>query len=224
MDVDAPPLRGGAESTVAKRRRTPVAFVLHWFGILCLLAATTIGGYIGWLLWGTGLTTQREQAVLRTGFERVVDTKPASEAPKQGSAQIPLRGSAYAEIVIPRINIDMIVVQGTDEESLKKGPGHYPDTANPWDATGAVGIAGHRTTYLHPFYNLNELQPGDPITLRTEYGTFQYSVTKVFIVPEIGSGIVLTQTPTPTLVLTTCNPRYSSSQRLIVTADRVSNT
>jgi LPXTG-site transpeptidase (sortase) family protein len=65
------------------------------------------------------------------------------------------------------------------------------------------------------------MQVGDPITLRTEYGTFDYRVTRVYVIPEAGSGVVLTQTPTPTLVLTTCNPRYSSSQRLIVTADRV---
>ena len=70
------------------------------------------------------------------------------------------------------------MVQGTDEESLKKGPGHYPETADPWDPTGRVGIAGHRTTYLAPFYHLDSMQVGDPITLRTEYGTFDYRVTR----------------------------------------------
>jgi sortase A len=206
----------------APRTRKPLsAVLLKWFGVACLMAAATIGGYIGWLLWGTGLTTQAAQNDLRHGFQHVIDTRPIAEAPEPGSAGLPLRGSAYAELVIPRIDFDMIVVQGTDEESLKKGPGHYPDTADPWDATGRVGIAGHRTTYLHPFYDLDRMQVGDTITLRTEYGSFDYAVTKVFIVPEAGSGIVLAQTPRPTLVLTTCNPRYSSSQRLIVTADRV---
>ena len=64
------------------------------------------------------------------------------------------------------------------------------------------------------------MQEGDPITLKTEYGTFDYIVTSVEVIQEAGSGIVLTQTQEPTLVLTTCNPRYSSSQRLIVIADR----
>jgi sortase A len=200
------------------RRPIPV-ILLRWFGIACLMAATTIGGYIGWLLWGTGLTTSAYQHHAKPAFVRVVNSKPISQAPAPGYA--PLSGSAYAEIIIPRINIDFIVVQGTDEGSLKEGPGHYPQTANPWDPTGRVGIAGHRTTYLHPFYNLNELQKGDPITLRTVYGTFNYRVTNVFVVPEAGSGVVLDQTQRPTLVLTTCNPRYSSYQRLIVTADRV---
>jgi sortase A len=204
------------------RVRKPLgALILKWFGIGCLMVAATIAGYIGWLLWGTGLTTQAAQNDLRQGFQHVVNTKPVTEAPPPGSTAAPLRGSAYAELVIPRIDFDMIVVQGTDEESLKKGPGHYPDTADPWAATGRVGIAGHRTTYLHPFFNLDKMQVGDPITLKTEYGTFDYAVRRVFIVPTAGSGVVLTQTPKPSLVLTTCNPRYSSSQRLIVIADRV---
>ena len=65
------------------------------------------------------------------------------------------------------------------------------------------------------------MQVGDTITLRTEYGTFDYRVTRVYVIPEPGSGIVLTQTKDPTLVLTTCNPRYSSRERLIVTAEGV---
>jgi sortase A len=186
--------------------------------VACLLAAAGVAGYIGWLLWGTGLTTKAAQHELREGFQGIVDTRRPDQAPK-GAA--PLPGSAYAELIIPRIDLDMIVVQGTDYESLKKGPGHYPDTADPWDDTGRVGIAGHRTTYLAPFYDLDAMRPGDRITLQTQYGTFDYRVDQVFVVPEEGSGSVLEQTATPTLVLTTCNPRYSSSQRLIVTADRV---
>ena len=195
--------------------------ILKWFGVACLMVAAGLGGYIAWLLWGTGLETRAAQNDLRQGFEQVVGSKPISQAPPPGSTALPLRGQAYAELTIPRLDLDMIVVQGTDEESLKKGPGHYPDTADPWDPSGRVGIAGHRTTYLHPFYNLDELKTGDEITLRTEYGTFTYAVSEVFVIPSAGSGVVLTQTPEPTLVLTTCHPRYSSSQRLIVTADRV---
>lgn len=218
MDAEASLPRA---QTTPRLRRPLGGLILKWFGVACLMVAAGLGGYIAWLLWGTGLETQAAQNDLRSGFQQVVNSKPTSEAPQPGSVALPLRGQAYAELVIPRLDLDMIVVQGTDEESLKKGPGHYPDTADPWDATGRVGIAGHRTTYLHPFYNLDQLQVGDEITLRTEYGTFAYSVSRVFVVASTGSGVVLTQTSTPTLVLTTCNPRFSSSQRLIVTADRV---
>jgi sortase A len=214
-----------AEATLRARRaprpRRPLsALILKWFGIACLMIAAVLGGYIGWLLWGTGLTTSAYQHAEKPAFVKIVNSKPISQAPAPGTAA-PLRGSAYAEIIIPRIDLDLIVVQGTDEESLKKGPGHYPDTADPWDPTGRVGIAGHRTTYLAPFYSLDSMQEGDPITLRTEYGTFEYRVTRVYPIPAAGSGVVLTQTQNPTLVLTTCNPRYSATERLIVTADRV---
>jgi LPXTG-site transpeptidase (sortase) family protein len=205
---------------VPRPRRPLPALILKWFGIGCLMIAAGLGGYIGWLLWGTGLTTSAYQHAEKPAFVKVINSKPISQAPAPGTAA-PLRGSAYAELIIPRIDLDLIVVEGTDTESLKKGPGHYPDTANPWDPTGRVGIAGHRTTYLAPFYDLDSLQVLDRITLRTEYGTFEYRVTDVSVIAEAGSGVVLTQTPNPTLVLTTCNPLYSSSQRLIVTADRV---
>jgi sortase A len=215
-----------AEATLPRTRSAPrprrplSALILKWFGIACLMVAAVLAGYIGWLLWGTGLTTSAYQHQQKPAFVKLVDSKPISQAPAP-DAPPPLRGSAYAELIIPRIDLDFIVVQGTDEESLKKGPGHYPDTADPWDPAGRVGIAGHRTTYLAPFYSLDSMQKNDTITLRTEFGTFNYIVTSVAVIPEAGSGIVLTQTPNPTLVLTTCNPRYSSSQRLIVYADRV---
>jgi sortase A len=208
-----------AQTATPRPRRPLSAVILKWFGVACLMVAAVLGGYIGWLLWGTGLTTRAAQNELKHDFTSIIDTKDPTQAPPAGVE--PLRASAYAELLIPRIDLDLIVVQGTDEESLKKGPGHYPDTADPWDPTGRVGIAGHRTTYLAPFYSLDALRANDTITLRTEYGTFDYLVTRVYIVPEPGSGIVLTQTKEPTLVLTTCNPRYSSRERLIVIADRV---
>lgn len=199
-----------------RRRRTGWQLVAHWIGIGCLMLAAGFGGYVAWLLWGTGLTTQRAQADLRQGFGAVVDSKPPSDA-------VPVAlGGRYAEIQIPAIDVDMMVVQGTAYEDLKLGPGHYPDTADPWDRTGRVGIAGHRTTYLHPFFNLDKVRTGDTITLRTEYGTFTYRVDRdPFVVQEAGSGAVLHQTSRATLVLTTCNPKYQSYERLIVTAIRV---
>jgi sortase A len=190
---------------------------LRILGILCILAALAIGGYTAWLLWGTGLTTARVQAELRPRIQRVIDTKDPS-APGADRVRVP--GDAIGILIIPRIDLDMVVVEGTDTGSLKKGPGHYTGTAYPWDAHGTVAIAGHRTTYLHPFYHLDALRKGDPITIETEFGTFRYTVTRTEITsPDDGS--VLDQTALPSLVLTTCNPRYSAAQRLIVFARRV---
>ncbi|MFB3738517.1 MAG: sortase [Candidatus Velamenicoccus archaeovorus] len=196
------------------RRRGRILFAA---GVLLIGAALGIGGYLAWQLWGTGLTTQRLQAELRRGFEKKIDTRSPKAAPAR-VVQVP--GGAVAILEIPRIGLDMVVVEGTSTEDLKKGPGHYSDTAYPWQDHGRVGIAGHRTTYLHPFYDLDRMRPGDPIVLRTEYGTYRYRVTRVFITtPDDGS--VLDQTARPTLVLTTCNPRYSAAERLIVDAVRV---
>jgi sortase A len=85
-----------------------------------------------------------------------------------------------------------------------------------------VAIAGHRTTYLHPFYSLDALGPGDAINILTVQGLFVYHVTSSQAVAPTDVAVVA-PTPTPTLTLTTCNPRYSASQRLVVHAALVSD-
>jgi len=183
---------------------------VRWFGYLCLMGAAFFGGYVAWLLWGTGLETKAAQDDLRETITRTFGEGPgsAAEPPPPGTREVP--GSAYAIIRIPSIGIDYVVVEGTDYTSLKKGPGHYPDTADPWDGSGRVGIAGHRTTYLSPFYDLDRVAAGDDIVLLTSYGRFRYEVTDTSVIPSAGPGVVLEQTEDPTLVLTTCHPRFSS--------------
>jgi sortase A len=191
---------------------------VRWFGYLCLMGAAFFGGYVAWLLWGTGLETKAAQEDLREEIVRTLGDGGGTPPPP-GSREVP--GSAYAIIRIPSIDIEYVVVEGTDYTSLKKGPGHYPDTADPWDGTGRVGIAGHRTTYLSPFFDLDQVRAGDDIVLLTRYGRFRYAVTETSVIPSAGSGVVLEQTERPTLVLTTCHPRFSSAERLIVEADLV---
>jgi sortase A len=111
-------------------------------------------------------------------------------------------------------------VEGTDTETLKKGPGHYAKTADPWEDTGRVGIAGHRTTYGAAFWDLDKVERGDEITLRTELGTYEYRVTEVEEVPPTQVE-VLRDTKAPSLVLTTCTPRFSAALRLIVVAEQL---
>jgi sortase A len=205
----------------ATPRRLTGRTVVRWIGIACLLGAAYFAGYVAWLLWGTGIETQQAQQQLRTTTQQwTADPLPVPKDPATAPRVLP--GDAYADIVIPSIDLDMVVVQGTDYESLKKGPGHYLDTADPWDGTGRVGIAGHRTTYLAPFFDLDKVQVGDQISLLTRYGRYDYEVTRNFVLPEETAGVVLAQTPDPSLVLTTCNPKYASNQRLIVEAALVS--
>jgi sortase A len=199
------------------RRRRRKGRVLRIAGLLLILAALAVGGYVWWLLWGTGLTTRAAQNDLRPRFEERIATTPAAEAPPR-TVNVP--GEAVAILRIPKIELNYVVVEGTDTESLKKGPGHYSWTSYPWEDTGRVAIAGHRTTYGAPFWSLNELKSGDRIVLATEYGIFNYRVTgSRIILPS--QEAVLHETENPTLVLTTCNPRFSAAERLVVFAQRV---
>jgi sortase A len=192
---------------------------LRWFGIACLLGASFFAGYVAWLMWGTGVETARAQEGFRTDIARDWPANPTTDPAAEPDPVVP--GDAYAILQIPSVGIDFVVVQGTGYEDLKLGPGHYTDTADPWDGTGRVGIAGHRTTYQAPFNALGEVEAGDTITVITEVGSFDYRVNRTFVIPADGSGYVLDQTKQPTLVLTTCHPKYSSSQRLIVEAELI---
>lgn len=206
----------------ASRRRFDWRTPVRWFGMACLMGSAFFAGYVAWLLWGTGLETAQAQDSMRPQLERsFANPTPLNDAPPPGTREVP--GSAYAVIEIPSIEADYVVVEGTDYTSLKKGPGHYPDTADPWDLSGRVGLAGHRTTYLAPFLDLDRVELGDAIRLLTEYGPFLYEVTDTFVLPEEGSGVVLEPTERPSLVLTTCHPKYASSQRLIVEAELVAS-
>jgi sortase A len=123
-------------------------------------------------------------------------------------------GQAIGRIELPAIDVDVVVVQGTDEATLQKGPGHYPDTGLPGQRT-TMGIAGHRTTYLAPFRNINELQSGDEVILRMPYGEFTYEVEKTEIVEPTEVDIVR-EVGHERVVLTACHPLYSAAQRYAV--------
>ncbi len=109
-----------------------------------------------------------------------------------------------------------MIVEGTGEGQLQEGPGHYPGTPLPGEV-GNAAIAGHRTTYGAPFYNLDGLKPGDAINVETPQGLFQYVVVLAKIVQPTDTSVLQTSV-LPELTLTTCNPRYSASQRLVVQA------
>ena len=127
-----------------------------------------------------------------------------------------VNGEAIGRIDIPRIGADYLVVQGTGESSLQKGPGHYPTTALP-GLGETVAIAGHRTTYLAPFRHIDALRPGDRIVLRMPYGRFIYSVQYHRIVLP-SAWWVTRDAGYERLVLSACNPLYSAAQRIVVFA------
>jgi sortase A len=134
-------------------------------------------------------------------------------------------GKAIGRIQIDAIDLDVVVVEGTDTASLQKGPGHYSrsDDANTrmvgdgsaFPGQGeTVGIAGHRTTYLAPFRRLDELEPGDELVLEMPYATFTYEVQKTEIVDPSEFDVVR-NVGYERLVLTACHPLYSAAQRIV---------
>jgi sortase A len=133
-------------------------------------------------------------------------------------------GDSLTRITIPDIDVNVVVVEGTTASALRAGAGHYPDTPLPCEI-GNVAIAGHRTTYGRPFHNVDLLEVGDEITLETPIGKCTYAVTeKPFPVSPKQIDIVSNTPNQATLTLTTCHPKGSAKQRLIVKAELVSSS
>ena len=191
--------------TRTKRRRRRA--LRRRLGGALIAAGLALLGIVAFQLWGTGIATSRAQSHFR------------QEIRTNGFPARPVVGEAMGFIRIPRIHLDMAFVQGTSPAALTRGPGHYRGTPFPGEG-GNVAIAGHRTTYLHPFWALNRLEPGDRIILRTRRGTFMYEVIWQKVVPP-GSWWVLGQTKVPSLTLTTCNPRFLAAERLVVRAVQI---
>jgi len=192
-------------------------------GAALIVAGALVLAFVLFEIFGTAYLQQRHQSALRaqidpTGISSLVPKALHSTAPPVTVPTIspPAEGAPVAVIQIPRIGLNQVVVEGTGEDDLSKGPGHYTGTPLPGEE-GNVGIAGHRTTWGRPFYNLDQLVAGDKVILATDRGTFVYRVTTSLIV-QPSDVSVLKPTPTPTLTLTTCNPRFSAAQRLVVHA------
>jgi sortase A len=125
-------------------------------------------------------------------------------------------GDPLGRIQIPKIGANFVIVQGTDAGDLREGPGHYVNTPLPGEP-GTVAIAGHRTTFLAPFRDIDELKPSDPIQVQMPYGDFTYSVQRTRIVDPSATW-VMRKIGYDRLVLTACHPLYSAAERIVVFA------
>jgi sortase A len=126
------------------------------------------------------------------------------------------RGQAIGRLRVPRMGLNMVLVNGTDHDTLKKGPGRDLRTFMPGEDR-LVYIAGHRTTYLAPFSHIDRMKRGDPVTIEVPYGTFIYRVTHHRIV-EATDLSVLRSPRYDVVELQACHPRFFASHRYIVYA------
>jgi sortase A len=125
-------------------------------------------------------------------------------------------GTAVGRIRIPKIDASFVVVVGTDTSTLRKGPGIYDQVPFP-GAPGTTAIAGHRTTYLAPFRNIDKLDPGDEISVEMPYGRFTYAVERTRIVAPTEVSVIK-RVDHDRLVLSACHPLYSAAKRIVVFA------
>jgi sortase A len=125
-------------------------------------------------------------------------------------------GAAVGRVRIPAIGADYVVVNGTDTEALKEGPGLYPETPFP-GVPGTTAIAGHRTTYGAPFRKIDQIGRGDRIVVEMPYGRFTYEFEKQEIVAPTAVEVIR-RVDHDRLVLSACHPLYSAAQRIIVYA------
>jgi sortase A len=204
-------------------------------GVLCLLWVVVVWR---WQDPITALQTRREQGRLADQYERLVaDWRPsvappaATGNPPQSAAKVSPQeiardasafrsivrpGQAIGRIEIQRLGLSMMVVEGTDTESLKKGPGRDPRTFMPGE-NRLVYVAGHRTTYLAPFAHIDAIEPGDEIRLAVPYATFVYRALGHEIVPADAISR-LRSPPHELLRLQACHPRFFASHRYLVDA------
>ncbi|HEX3539067.1 MAG TPA: class E sortase [Acidimicrobiales bacterium] len=219
-----PPPRPGKAHAAWRPPLGPVRRTVREIGFNLITAGVVVLLFVAYQLWGTGLAEAKSQNQLAKQYHTPLTTAPA--APTGDNSVVgapaaptfgPAVGSAVAHMSIPKIGLDKFVVEGVTDEALREGPGHYPGTPMPGEP-GNVAIAGHRTTFGAPFFDLDKLATGDLIELKTRTGgDFFYKVAQTMVVKPSDVGVIA-PTQDNRLTLTTCNPRFQATTRLIVVA------
>jgi sortase A len=225
-------------SRPARTRGDLVRTGIRGVGQLLVTAGLVVLLFVVYEVWITDLTSDRKQDALSTELRQDwegTDDPTVPGLPSGGISEVPL-GQGFAFIRIPRFGADYVkvILEGTDEDELVEGPGHYVDSAMPGEQ-GNFALAGHRVGKGSPFLDLDQLQPGDPIVIETETDWYVYRVladddpsgipyqqivlpTDVSVIAPTPNG-PLTGSPSGAyLTLTTCHPKFSARERLIVHA------
>jgi sortase A len=199
---------------------------LRILGLVLMLSGIAVIGYPA----TTFLVTTKAQDKLRADWNRIVkestknlDSKASSSDSAQSSnsagnsstKKIPA-GKAAFRLIIPKLDLDRIVVEGTDTASLKLGPGHMSKTTSPGEP-GVCVVSGHRTTYGAPFFRLDRMKNGDQIIVETTSARFIYIVYDTRTISPKNTSFI-TKNGDPLIALTTCTPIHSARQRLVILA------
>ncbi len=192
--------------------------------------------FVVYELFVTDLVAAGEQAELSEQLQHAWSAGPVEDRPA-------VPGDALAVLYLPRLGSDYrrVVLEGTGEDVLAQGPGHYAGTAMPGER-GNVAVAGHRVGRGSPFLDLDKLRPGDAIVVETVDTWYVYRVlgdpgadsfsgdpsgipgrrivrpTDVDVISPVPGGAAGAAPDGAYLTLTTCHPRYSAEQRLVIHA------
>jgi sortase A len=208
------------------------AWTMIWSGSIIL-------GYVGYQMFGTDVVNQQAQAEAQAGLADLLedrarqiavstdtvpdqpDSEPEAEPDPAQQRLIPepevATGEPFGAIRIPSIGVDQVIYGGVDRVTLQSGPGHFPGTAMPGQP-GNAALSGHRTTHGRPFFDLDQLAPGDVIEVETAVGIHTYAVRESIVVTPFDIWVVEPRDGA-WLTLTTCHPKFSARERLIVFAE-----
>ena len=226
------------------RRRDPLWQVAaRGIGEVLVTAGLVVLLFVVYEVFVTDLLNDRRQDQLADQIHQTWDAEPAPTVGTPIAPQVaPGLGEPLAVLHVPRLGADWarVVLEGTAEDQLSQGPGHYVGTALPGQP-GNLALAGHRVGKGSPFLDADELRPGDPIVVETADAWYVYRVlgdrasgdftTDPSGIPgqqivrpadvDVIAPVPNAPAAAPTgayLTLTTCHPKYSARQRLIVHA------
>jgi sortase A len=159
-----------ADEPAAEKPRTGRR-ITFWIGIGLILAGLGLLGYVAWQFWGTNWVSKREHRQITSELQKDWGSGNG-KAPKF----IP-KGQASALIRIPRFGKEYVVpvLEGTTQEILAKGYGHFDDVADPGQI-GNYALAAHRVTHGEPLKNMPDLRPGDKVIVETVDATYTYEL------------------------------------------------
>ncbi len=201
-------------------------FTIRATAEIAITVGLVLAVFVFYLLVWTNHRTAAAQDTLRDDFHA---QQQSDDGGAQQKVTAPEAGDGFGILHIPALGKDWswVVVEGVGDDDLARGPGHFPGTALP-GKVGNFAVAGHRATHGEPFAHLDKLEEGDPVVVETVNGWLVYDVTWVRILCPNATEVLSPVAGHPgekasqrTMTLVTCNPRWSSTERLVVGAQLV---
>ena len=198
---------------------------LRWLLVVVVAAVIAVGGYFAVVRQPNAVAAPEPAAAAAPSAtpSTTATPPPPPPVPAPDLTEQPAEGVEFARMTIPRLGTDVIdvpVVQGVGDAQLAVGMGHFPDSALPGQA-GNFAFAGHRSTHSEPLRNVDLLQPGDLVYVRTAANWYTYRLYADRIVEPTALWVV-DPVPLPEeglsphmITLVTCNPRWGSTERWI---------